>query len=158
MAKQPKLNTFDANMVTGVTKAAMRRALERVAPKMVKALQDVINDPYPPPSRPGTPPHRRTGLLRNTLQAVVVGHNRIQILGVHYGASLEHGTQHIAPRPFLDPTITQQMDKWNALVQQYLAEEFQGQEHTLSAIQNTRLTRGQPSRAVGTVARGRRRR
>ena len=158
MARQPKLNTFDANMVTGVTKAAMRRALQRVAPKMVAELQAVINKPYPPASQPGSPPHKRTGLLQNTLQAVVVGHNRIQILGVDYGGFLEHGTQNIAPRPFLDPTITQQMDKWNALVQQYLAEEFQGQEHTLSAIQNTRLTRGQPSRAVGPVARGRRRR
>jgi hypothetical protein len=157
MAKD-KVAAFETNRPDGVSKAAMRRALERVAPQMVEAIQGVIDTPYPPASRPGNPPHLRTGTLHDTLEAVVVSHNRIEIRGVDYGNHLEKGTQHIAPRPFLDPTITQQMDKWNALVQQYLAEEFQGQEHTLSAIQNTRLTRGQPSRAVGTVARGRRRR
>lgn len=96
----------------------LKRKLERklaarlVAAAMVllTALRNAVNTPYPPASRPGEPPHRRSGRL----QAGIVVDADTENLQINMGfkpeverqaMSLEFGTRNMRPRPFVRRTL-----------------------------------------------------
>jgi hypothetical protein len=92
----------------------------RVVRGMQAAMEDleefavaITSTGWPPPSSPGQPPHLRTGTLRGSIghevrvqTAAVVGR-----LGVRrgpadkYAKHLEIGTERMAARPYLRPTV-----------------------------------------------------
>lgn len=92
-------------------RAAWKRALAKLGAAGVKEERRLIGTPYPPPSLPGNPPHRRTGQTRGAIAhwaatsdaggyreriGVRPGHPRGPIL-----AFLERGTERMAARPSL---------------------------------------------------------
>lgn len=56
------------------------------------------------PSRPGDPPNADTRLLDTSIDTVVVGPNRVDVVSnAPYSAALEFGTSKMAERPFMGP-------------------------------------------------------
>jgi hypothetical protein len=81
----------------------------RAAAKFVQAeLRKAVDKPYPPASRPGAAPHRRTGKYQASLYCRVIGRSG----GIVAGSSmpdralwLEEGTRRMAARPHFFKTI-----------------------------------------------------
>ncbi len=73
--------------------------------------KEILNlEKSPPPSTPGTPPHKRTGTLGRsfrTMPSRKVGKRIVLKLGTNalYARLLEYGTIRMASRPFFDPTM-----------------------------------------------------
>jgi hypothetical protein len=93
----------------------MYKIARRVAEKGTRYAKRLLNKPFPPSSRPGEPPHKRTGVLRNTLSCSaqkLPGMRGVvaTIRAIYYGFYLEKGAvggRSIDPtqaRPFLAPT------------------------------------------------------
>jgi HK97 gp10 family phage protein len=56
------------------------------------------------PSKPGDPPNADTRLLDTSIDTVVVGANRVDVVSnAPYSAALEFGTSRMAERPFMGP-------------------------------------------------------
>ena len=56
------------------------------------------------PSRPGEPPNADTRLLDTSIETVVVGPNRVDVVSsAPYSAALEFGTSKMDARPFMGP-------------------------------------------------------
>ena len=76
--------------------------LTRLGREFVAAARELLSRPYPPASKPGEPPRRRTGRLVRSLNYRV----RRRPLGVSLGADapyagfLDEGTRRMKPRPF----------------------------------------------------------
>lgn len=73
--------------------------------------RDAVSTPYPPPSQPGEPPHLRTGAgqaaisYRPVLDSPTPAAELfLRESGIHL-LYLEVGTERIAPRPWLMPTL-----------------------------------------------------
>ena len=63
----------------------------------------VLGTPYPPASRPGQPPRKRTGkLMRQTRAVAAASSLTIQIITTAVGKWLDGGTARIRPRPFIN--------------------------------------------------------
>lgn len=113
-------------------RAALRRAMEATAIDMTAEIRKTISRPYPPASAPGTPPHRRTGNLRASVQLRVIGRSDKAAIGaywgemVEYAPHLEFGTVNMSPRPFMHPILhgRGQRQKWQARTVAYLKEEL----------------------------------
>ena len=85
---------------------AWETGLRSIQAEIKAEVQALIATPYPPPSAPFRPPHRRTGKLqsgitvtvekgaRGRAAALVVKSNQV------YGPMLEFGTSKMSPRPF----------------------------------------------------------
>jgi hypothetical protein len=86
-------------------------AFREISQEMTESLRRKIDKPWPPPSTPGTPPHRRTGFLQDSTEAVTRGRT-IVIRTPQYGIWLEGGTRNMAPRPFIRPTIHNRRRFW----------------------------------------------
>lgn len=88
---------------------AVGDALDDLGRRLVWRVRRALNIPYPPASEPGHPPHRRTGLLRNSIFTTVNRHQLVLHLRVDeeafYWKFLERGTIKMAPRPFLGITL-----------------------------------------------------
>jgi HK97 gp10 family phage protein len=55
-------------------------------------------------SAPGEAPATDTGHLVNSIQTEALGGGKARVfVGAEYGAALEYGTAHIAPRPYMRP-------------------------------------------------------
>ena len=56
------------------------------------------------PSKPGEPPNADTRLLDTSIDTIVVGPNRVDVVSnAPYSAALEFGTSRIEARPFMGP-------------------------------------------------------
>lgn len=56
------------------------------------------------PSKPGEPPNADTRLLDTSIDTIVVGPNRVDVVSnAPYSAALEFGTSRMAERPFMGP-------------------------------------------------------
>lgn len=56
------------------------------------------------PSRPGQPPNADTRLLDTSIDTVIVGPNRVDVVSnAPYSAALEFGTSRMEARPFMGP-------------------------------------------------------
>lgn len=113
-------------------RAALRRAMEATAEDMTKEIKRTISRPYPPASRPGRPPHRRTGDLRSSVNLRVIGRSDKAAIGAYWGEMvdyaphLEFGTVNMDPRPFVHPILhgRGQRQKWQARTVEYLKAEL----------------------------------
>ena len=87
-------------------KARARNAVNIAAGKGAVELQNQmkanITLPYPPASKPGESPRRRTGNLRRSVQVALLGDGRARVgTNVKYGRWLEFGViGKILPRPW----------------------------------------------------------
>lgn len=74
-----------------------------VSEDIVQDARDRISESYPPSSDPGTPPHRRSGdLYESIFAAVGVDGNTVSIecgSDLDYAELLEDGTDTMSPRP-----------------------------------------------------------
>ncbi len=93
-------------------RGAMAAALELIAAEGEREERRLLGkQTYPPPSEPGQPPAKRTGLLRDEIDHDVDEKKltaRIGILGTgrpegYYLRFLELGTEKMRPRPSLRP-------------------------------------------------------
>ena len=58
------------------------------------------------PSKPGEPPNADTRLLDTSIDTVVVGPNRVDVVSsAPYSAALEFGTSKMEARPFMGPAM-----------------------------------------------------
>jgi hypothetical protein len=100
-----------------VVRSAIADGLERAAAWVRKEIRKKINLRYPPASRPGQPPRRRTGNLyrnidfwlnRKTLE-VRIGPTE----DAEYGLYLEFGAprRNLKPRPHLFKTVREQQKR-----------------------------------------------
>jgi hypothetical protein len=77
--------------------------------RVESAAKTALNNAFPPPSRPGEPPHKRTARLQTSV-TWVLGEDSIGLYAavgtnVDYGYWLEVGTDTIQPRPWLNPAL-----------------------------------------------------
>lgn len=81
------------------------RRMEAATVLVSNRAKVLISEPYPPPSAPGEPPHRRTGRLRASVAREVVREGSATVgrvgTNVKYGRWLELGTSRMAARPWL---------------------------------------------------------
>jgi len=89
-------------------RSSNERALRIIGHVAEEHCRNLIQTPYPPPSMPGEPPHKRTGWLADNVDHDVdaaEGRMRLGVMAAAYSRFLEIGTERMAPRPFLRPTI-----------------------------------------------------
>lgn len=71
-------------------------------------------------SNPGEPPANRTGTLVRSISYGVKGERELEIgAKVNYGKFLEHGTEKMEPRPFIEPVVK----KNNTKMKQTMSKE-----------------------------------
>ena len=130
-----------ANDASGRVRKAARLALNEMGREWVKLLRWTIDEPYPPASEPGDPPHRRTRTLQRSMKYKVKPHasNAHDLMifanpetfakyapnGYDYSYDLEHGRANLEPRPYFRVVRKQlqpHLQPWFArLFAQYLA-------------------------------------
>lgn len=81
--------------------AEVKDAIKIQGPKKTKG----VSGKFQRASRPGEPPRLRTGNLRNSIANEVTGLTGRVGTNLKYGKSLELGTRHMAPRPYLRATL-----------------------------------------------------
>jgi len=97
---------------------------ETAGKQMVAEIKKSINTAFPPASRPGRPPHRRTGNLQKSIDYwvdkktfhVQIGPNTDAL----YGIWLEEGTVKMDPRPYLEPVAKRWRKKYSILMRDTL--------------------------------------
>jgi hypothetical protein len=91
--------------------AAVERGMEKAGEALVAGIVRKISRPAPPASRPGQPPHRRSGGLARSVTHRVErrGGEMVLTVGVFpgaeaedYSAALQQGTSRMSARPYLD--------------------------------------------------------
>lgn len=93
------------------------KALDGFGNRVVAQTRDLIDEPWPPASEPLTPPHRRTGNLRDGVSGSVnvfeVEGVVLTIVSARAGGDervpfwLEFGTRKMAARPYMRPMMDQ---------------------------------------------------
>jgi HK97 gp10 family phage protein len=100
---------WEGGKVTAKVHNALADAIDYAASRLVKRIRRVLNIPYPPASSPGSPPHRRSGLLRSSVYYEMSRRRLVAYLRVDeaafYWRFLEYGTSRMAARPFLGVTV-----------------------------------------------------
>lgn len=75
------------------------------------------------PSRPGEPPNADTRLLDTSIDTVVVGPNRVDVVSnAPYSSYLEFGTSSIVERPFMRPAAIAKTPEAVELVRRAVAQ------------------------------------
>lgn len=102
--------TWRGPQVLAGIEAAVMRAFETAGKTLVAGTVRDVSTPWPPASRPGQPPHRRTGGLARGITHRVSrsGHTLSLAVGVpasspvaRQARALQGGTRRMAPRPFV---------------------------------------------------------
>ncbi len=86
------------------------RDLARRAVAVETAAKEATGGAFPPPSLPGEPPHLRSGRLRASI-SWRLGEDELGLYAdigsnVEYAGYLEGGTDRMAARPFLEPSLS----------------------------------------------------
>jgi HK97 gp10 family phage protein len=88
-------------------KVKARQAAEVFAERGKSYIRDSLSQPYPPASKPGEIPHRRSGRLMAAVTATVEEQgDQIRVKWGNtapYSGFLESGTGRMAARPFIRP-------------------------------------------------------
>lgn len=92
---------WNGPQVVASTEIEVRKRLTACAILVSNQAKRLISTPYPPPSVPEEPPHRRTGRLRSSVTYEVKDRTAFVGTNVKYGRWLELGTSKIAARPWL---------------------------------------------------------
>lgn len=104
--------TWNSELITKKLEGKVRGRLRRIGAMLRKHIVKKITrgkTRRDGPSKPGEPPHVDTGRLRQSIfwnlhadgRGVRIGTN------VKYGKWLEEGTRHMAPRPYLRPSLNE---------------------------------------------------
>lgn len=97
----------DKNWIVSDFAGALASASESAGARVTDRIKTEISVAYPPASKPGTPPHRRTGNLQNkTRHTVVTEVNAGQVRlivenAAPYGGYLRDGTSRMEARDFM---------------------------------------------------------
>lgn len=98
-----------------VVRSAIADGMERAAADVKAAMRRNLNVPYPPASRPGQFPRRRTGRLRKSIDYWLNKKTLEVWIGpsdaATYGLYLEFGTRRMKARPFMFRTLKQLMKR-----------------------------------------------
>ncbi len=84
------------------------RIINKKSEDMLNEIKSSINIPYPPPSQPGEPPHKRTGDLQSSFR-INKRDSGTEIVReiitdeMKLANWLEYGTERMEPRPFILP-------------------------------------------------------
>ena len=103
-------------------RSAIADGMEKASLEFVKLVKRKINTPYPPASRPGEPPHRRTGNLRANIDYWINRKELKVMIGptedAEYGIYLEYGAPraNLEPRPFLKPSMDEMAPRVQSIV------------------------------------------
>ena len=64
-------------------------------------------------SAPGEAPAVDTGYLKNSMQVKAIGPTEVEVgVTAEYAAKLEFGGAHVAPRPYMAPSVEQEKQKF----------------------------------------------
>jgi HK97 gp10 family phage protein len=77
-------------------------------------------------SAPGQAPATDTGRLASSIMADITGLTAEVSANVQYAAPLEFGTVNMAPRPFLQPALESEREKFNARLQRLADQASKG--------------------------------
>lgn len=102
---------FSVNRVIKRNRQQTARAGRVIAKRMTKVIKDSIDTAYPPASRPGQPPHRRSGTLKGKTK-VIWRDGKLIVQTTQVGIYLEGGTSHMDPRPHIRPAIHDERRFW----------------------------------------------
>jgi hypothetical protein len=97
---------FKTGKIITRTRSAMSDAFDTVAKEMTMAVRKDLTGLYPPASRPGSPPHIRTGRLLNNFEVTRKGYQMF-VRMPQYGFYLEQPPGwkvtkiNLRPRPFV---------------------------------------------------------
>lgn len=97
--------------LSAYTRRVTARTAQIAATEITQQIKARVGTPYPPASRPGQPPHRRTGRLQRSVGGnTILSGNRLIV--THFATAfhapfMQLGTRHIRPRPFLFYTQAQ---------------------------------------------------
>lgn len=104
MPAQARVQFRSAKFLTNY-KRRVAANTQAVASAITQELRSRVGTPYPPPSRPGQPPHRRTGRLQRGINGnTVLSGNRLimtHFARAPYAAFVAFGTRRMAARQFL---------------------------------------------------------
>lgn len=98
--KRTRLIEFKTGKIISRTRKATGEAFDTVAKQMTAVVRKDLTGLHPPASRPGSPPHIRTGFLLNNFEVVREGFKFI-VRVPQYGIYLDGGTRKMAARPFI---------------------------------------------------------
>lgn len=73
-----------------------------VAEEVRKEIIAISSKPYPPASKPGQAPRKRTGNFVAKVRIVRTTNGARLVCWAPYSGFLQHGTKFMRPRPFLD--------------------------------------------------------
>jgi hypothetical protein len=85
----------------------LSKRIDKVGRHIRDKIKESIDIPYPPPSAPGEPPHKRTGYLQRNVRFKREPFTKdLEIVSeAEYSSYLEHGTKKMAARPFMHPQL-----------------------------------------------------
>ncbi len=112
--------------------AAAHEANIDLAELIIEDIEKTINTPYPPASRPGRPPHRRSGDLQDSYEYEAKAGGRLSkprmrvFSTVDYSGYLEFGTRTMSPRPHMRPAIQRQAKNYEKLYRAHFASKTRG--------------------------------
>lgn len=129
------VGSFDASAFIARSEIGAARGLAKATQRFIRELKINLSIPGPTkthpeakPSRPGEPPHRRTGALRASEKGFPVDEKRLTWRAgsnIEYARALELGfPPHLAARPVLVPTLNQVEPDLVRDVQQAVAAEI----------------------------------
>lgn len=72
-----------------------------MADALAKEIKQISSDPYPPASKPGKPPHRRSGKFVSGVHVIRTTNGALVRFYAPYSKFLIYGTKHMDPRPAL---------------------------------------------------------
>lgn len=109
---------WDRKFVETTLVPKMRDAFVEYGRELTAGVRSSLSTPFPPPSAPGRPPHRRTGRLRSSIRSVVFVTPKSVTLqtgsDLDYSLFTELGTARMAPRPYLRPAVRRTVPRLNA--------------------------------------------
>lgn len=106
MAKSGMTVTLDTSVMDRIIRETPGKVDEFLDQEAESVVNDIKLSYGTSPSAPGDPPGVDTGALRASIDWEQQGKNTRRIHdGVEYGEWMEHGTEHIAPRPWLGPAM-----------------------------------------------------
>lgn len=113
-----------------VVRSAIADGMERAAIYVKRTMRRLISIPYPPASRPGQSPRKRTGRLRNSIQ-FWINRQTLQVWigpdeSAVYGLYLEFGAPRagLKKRPFIFKALKQEQVRVNNTINRAAASAF----------------------------------
>ena len=72
-----------------------------IADKLAKEIISISSEPYPPASRPGKPPHKRSGKFVGGIHVIRTANGALLRFYAKHSKFLIFGTKYMDPRPAL---------------------------------------------------------